>query len=74
MAGRRGRAVARAQNAAAAAIPGVGLVDLAALTGPRFRADPSLLSADLFHPSADGYALWAEVLLPATREAAASVG
>lgn len=65
----RGRRVAAAQIRAvrrAGAVP----VDLAAETGPVFRADPGTLSPDLFHPSPDGYRLWAAALLPAVREAA----
>lgn len=45
-------------------------VDLAARTGPVFRADPGTLSNDQFHPSADGYRLWALALYPAVYEAA----
>jgi len=45
-------------------------VDLAARTGPVFRADPGTLSEDRFHPSADGYRLWALALYPAVYEAA----
>jgi lysophospholipase L1-like esterase len=48
-------------------------VDLAARTGPVFRADPGTLSEDQFHPSADGYDLWALALYPAVYDAAASV-
>ena len=72
LAGWRGRGVARAEKAAAAGIPGVRVVDLAALTGPRFRADPALFSRDLFHPSPAGYAVWAAALKPATLDAAAA--
>jgi lysophospholipase L1-like esterase len=48
-------------------------VDLAARTGPVFRADPGTLSEDRFHPSADGYDLWALALYPAVYDAAQSV-
>ena len=42
---------------------GVPYVDLAAGTGPAFDAEPArYYSSDLFHPSAEGYALWAEVI------------
>ncbi len=42
---------------------GIPYVDLAAGTGPAFDADPTLYySADMFHPSAEGYALWADVI------------
>jgi lysophospholipase L1-like esterase len=56
------------------AVDGGGVViDLAARTGPVFRADPGTLSADGYHPSADGYQLWALALYPAVYEAARSV-
>jgi len=67
----RARQLAAAQAAAVRAAGGVP-VDLGALTGRVFRADPGTLSADGFHPSADGYRLWTEAMLPAVREAAAS--
>jgi lysophospholipase L1-like esterase len=38
-----------------------------------FRADPGTLSEDEFHPSPDGYQLWALALYPAVYEAARSV-
>lgn len=41
-------------------------VDIAGGTGPAFRADPSrLLAADSYHPSDAGYAVWADVVVPA---------
>lgn len=67
----RGRAVARTTAGAARAAGGI-VVDLRALTGPTFRADPTCLSFDLFHPSARGYAVWADALLPAVRAALAA--
>jgi lysophospholipase L1-like esterase len=67
----RARQLAASQAVAVRAAGGVP-VDLAALTGRVFRADPGTLSVDRFHPSADGYRLWAEALLPAVREAASS--
>lgn len=64
-----GRRVGTAQGSAAAAA-GAAVVDLAATTGPAFRADPqATLSTDAFHPSATGYDLWARALLPAVRDA-----
>jgi lysophospholipase L1-like esterase len=39
---------------------GIIYAPMAAEIGPAFRADPLLLSFDGFHPSARGYALWAE--------------
>lgn len=72
LAARSGRRVAAAQRAAVRRAGGVS-VDLAARTGPVFRADPGTLSEDGFHPSADGYDLWALALYPAVYDAAASV-
>lgn len=67
--GWRGRAVALAQAEATRDADGVP-VDLAVRTGPIFRADPGTFSEDGYHPSADGYRLMAEALLPAVSEAA----
>ena len=39
-----------------------------------FAADPSLFSADLFHPSSAGYAVIADCLLPAVLDAAREIG
>jgi lysophospholipase L1-like esterase len=64
-----GRRVARAQVRAVHAAGGA-VVDLAVETGPVFRADPNTLSADRYHPSADGYRVWAYALLPAVAHAA----
>lgn len=66
----RGRRVAATSAATTAAAGGVP-VDLARATGPVFRADPGTFSEDRFHPSADGYRLLAEALLPAVADAAA---
>lgn len=63
-----GRRVAKAQTAAVIAAGGEP-VDLAGITGPVFRADPGTLSADGYHPSADGYRIWAHALLPAVVDA-----
>ncbi|WP_432979958.1 SGNH/GDSL hydrolase family protein [Dactylosporangium sp. CA-233914] len=68
--GLRSRRVARLQSAAAGAA-GAVVVDLAARTGAVFRADEGTLCHDGFHPSADGYRVWAHALLPAVEEAAA---
>lgn len=59
----RGRLVARTQVVAVHGAEGTA-VDLAAMTGPVFRADPGTLCTDAYHPNADGYRLWADVLLP----------
>jgi lysophospholipase L1-like esterase len=66
--GRRVRAASAVATETAGGIP----VDLAAATGPVFRADPGAFSEDRFHPSADGYRLMAEALLGAVSEAAAA--
>jgi len=64
-----GRRVATTQ-ADAGRWAGALVVDLAARTGPSFRADPqATLCADGFHPSAAGYDLWARALLPAVQQA-----
>lgn len=70
LAGWRGAAVA---GASAQAVRGAGgtAVDLARLTGPSFREAPEvMLSVDRFHPSDEGYALWAQALSPAVLDAA----
>jgi lysophospholipase L1-like esterase len=64
-----GRQVAKAQAAAVREAGGVP-VDLAARTGPVFRADAGTLCEDGYHPSADGYRVWAHALFPAVAEAA----
>jgi lysophospholipase L1-like esterase len=66
-----GRRVARAQARAVRA-GGGAVVDLATETGPVFRADAGTLCYDGFHPSADGYRVWAHALLPAVVAAAAA--
>lgn len=67
--GRLGRRMARAQAMATRAAGGVP-VDLAERTGPVFRADPGTRSGDGYHPSADGYRVWAHALFPAVARAA----
>jgi len=62
----QGQRVADVTERATRAAGGVP-VDLAARTGPAFRADPRMLSDDEFHPSAGGYRLWAQVLVPTIR-------
>ncbi|MEV0268592.1 MAG: SGNH/GDSL hydrolase family protein [Hamadaea sp.] len=64
-----GRRIARAQIRAVHAAGGA-IVDLGAETGPVFRADPATLCEDRYHPSADGYRVWAYALLPAVAHAA----
>ncbi len=63
-----GRRVAAATERATVHAGGIP-VDLATRTGGVFRADPGTLSADGYHPSADGYQLWALALYPAVFEA-----
>ena len=47
----------------------LGYVDLAGETGPAFRDDPGrYFSADHYHPSDDGYALWADAVVPVVEE------
>ncbi|MFU8849605.1 SGNH/GDSL hydrolase family protein [Micromonospora sp. SL1-18] len=64
-----GRRIARAQTSAVLHA-GASVVDLAAETGPVFRADAGTLCHDGYHPSADGYRVWAHALLPAVEAAA----
>jgi lysophospholipase L1-like esterase len=64
-----GRRMSRAQVRAVHAAGGA-VVDLAAETGAVFRADPNTLCGDLYHPSADGYRIWAYALLPAVAHSA----
>jgi lysophospholipase L1-like esterase len=69
VAGLLGRRMAKAQTKAVEDAGGV-VVDLARETGPVFRADGGTLCYDGFHPSADGYRVWAHALYPAVEEAA----
>lgn len=57
---------------AAHAVLGAGgaVVDLATETGPVFRADAGAFCYDGYHPSADGYRVWAHALAPAVAAAA----
>lgn len=66
-----GRRTARAQTAAVLDAGG-SVVDLGTETGPVFRADAGTFCPDGFHPSADGYRVWAHALLPAVAAAATS--
>ena len=69
IAGLLGRRVAKAQAKAVIEAGGV-VVDLGQETGAVFRADAGTLCYDGFHPSADGYRVWAHALYPAVEEAA----
>jgi lysophospholipase L1-like esterase len=64
-----GHRVARAQLRAVHDAGGI-VVDLATETGRVFRADAGTLCYDGYHPSADGYRVWAHALLPAVTAAA----
>ncbi len=67
-----GQRIADAQKAAVREAGGI-LVDLAERTGAVFRADAGTYCHDGFHPSTDGYRIWAHALYPAVYEAARSV-
>jgi lysophospholipase L1-like esterase len=69
IAGVLGRRMAKAQAKAVTAAGGA-VVDLGEETGPVFRADAGTLCYDGFHPSADGYRVWAHALYPAVVKAA----
>jgi lysophospholipase L1-like esterase len=73
LAGLSSRRLARLQVGSARAA-GATVVDLGQETGAVFRADAGTLCHDGFHPSADGYRVWAHALLPAVQEAAAIKG
>ncbi len=67
--GWQGRRLAWAQATAVRLADGVP-VDLAGQTGAVFRADAGTYCHDGYHPSADGYRVWAHALLPAVTDAA----
>jgi lysophospholipase L1-like esterase len=71
VAGLLGRRMAKAQAKAVQDAGGV-VVDLGQETGAVFRADAGTLCYDGFHPSADGYRVWAYALYPAVAKAAMS--
>ncbi|MFI5843439.1 SGNH/GDSL hydrolase family protein [Catenuloplanes sp. NPDC051500] len=64
-----GRQIANAQARAVREAGGT-VVDLAVETGAVFRADAGTLCYDGYHPSADGYRVWAHALLPSVAHAA----
>ena len=65
----QGRRVGRVTREAAV-VAGAAAVDVGGETGAAFRGDPGrYLSTDEFHPSADGYALWADALAGEVRAA-----
>jgi lysophospholipase L1-like esterase len=61
----------QAQTTAAVAA-GAHVADIAMSSAAGFAADPSLFSADRFHPSSAGYAIIAAALAPTVRRAAAT--
>jgi lysophospholipase L1-like esterase len=73
VAGWLGRRMARAQVQAVEDADGI-VVDLGEETGAVFRADAGTLCYDGFHPSADGYRVWAHALYPAVAQAAMASG
>jgi lysophospholipase L1-like esterase len=67
----RGRGVAARSERAATRAGGL-TVDLAREAGPIFRRDPQRLHAsDEFHPSAAGYRVWADAIVPVVKRAVA---
>lgn len=63
VAGWRGQALNSDVRHLAARTPDALYVDIAAMTGPSFRRDPSrYFAADHYHPDAAGYALWANAI------------
>ncbi|MGH3713949.1 MAG: SGNH/GDSL hydrolase family protein [Micromonosporaceae bacterium] len=66
-----GRRMAYAQRPAVEEAGGVA-IDLAGRTSAVFRADPGTICVDGFHPSADGYRIWAHALYPAVHDAVRS--
>ena len=70
----RGRMVEDA-IASEARARGVPVVPLRALAGPRFATHPRLYnSADELHPSAAGYGVWVDAILPVIRRALPAAG
>ncbi len=67
-----GQRIAYAQEPAVREAGGVA-VDLAGRTSAVFRADPGTICVDGFHPSADGYRIWAHALYPAVHDAVRSL-
>ena len=63
----------RRRQAAAVRAEGGHVADEDGLTSTAFAADPSMFSADRFHPSSAGYAVIADALLPTVVDAAEKV-
>jgi lysophospholipase L1-like esterase len=68
-----GSAALRQAQARAALSEGARVATIEGSLATGFAADPTLFSADRFHPSSDGYAVIAAALSPAIRAAAAEV-
>jgi len=66
-----GSAALHQAQAQASLAAGAHVADIGMSSAAGFAADPSLFSADRFHPSSAGYARIAEVLTPAVGKAAA---
>jgi lysophospholipase L1-like esterase len=69
----RSRQMAQAQTVVAVE-QGATAVSLGNLLGPEFATNPSMWSADRFHPSPAGYARVVEALLPSVLEAVGAGG
>ena len=67
-----GSGVLRAAQVRATLAEGGRVADVAGTTSSAFAADPSLFSADRFHPSSAGYAVIAQALAPVVLDAAAA--
>ena len=65
-----GSGVLRAAQVRATLAEGGRVADVAGGTSSAFAADPSLFSADRFHPSSAGYAVIAQALAPVVLDAA----
>ncbi len=65
-----GSALMRSAQAGAVLVEGGRVGDVGPATTAAFATDPSLFSADRFHPSGAGYARIAEALAPTVRAAA----
>jgi lysophospholipase L1-like esterase len=68
-----GSAALRQAQARAALSEGARVATIEGSLATGFATDPTLFSADRFHPSSDGYAVIAAALSPAIRAAAAEV-
>jgi lysophospholipase L1-like esterase len=69
---RAGSQMLQMQQQRAARAEGARVAEIAVGSAAEFAVDPGLFSADRFHPSSAGYAVIADSLAPAVREAAAA--